>query len=81
MITQTISTSDLRDNMSDALEFASGKNVLVVTRRGKAEKAILDLDELEDLLAASNPDYLKVIKNARLSKELFSHDDVFGGLE
>lgn len=80
MGTNTISTTDLRDNMADALDTVSGDSVLVVTRRGKPEKAIVDLDMLEDLLAAQNPDYLTVIKKARESKELFSHNDVFGDL-
>jgi PHD/YefM family antitoxin component YafN of YafNO toxin-antitoxin module len=81
MSTKTVSTTDLRDNMADALEFATDKNVLVVTRHGKAEKAIIDLNELEDLLAASDSDYLAVIQAARCSDELFAHEDVFGDLE
>lgn len=81
MSAATISTTDLRDNMSDALDAVSGDSFLVVTRRGKPEKAIVDLDMFEDLLAASKPEYLKTIQKARASKELFSHDDVFGDLE
>ncbi len=80
MGTQTITTTDLRDNMAEALDGVSGDTVLVVTRRGKPEKAILDLDTFEDLLAAHNPEYLTVIQKARQSKELFSHEDVFGDL-
>lgn len=80
MTTKTISSTELRDNMAEALETVRGKEILVVTRRGKAEKAIIDLDELEDLLATSNPEYLVSIKKARESRELFSHDDVFGDL-
>jgi len=38
------------------------------------------LDKLEDLLAASNPDYLQTIREARESKEYFSHEEVFGDL-
>ena len=67
-------------NLSDALDSVVEGSILVVTRRGKPEKAVVDLDELEDLLAASNPAYLKIIKAARTSKELFSHQDVFGDL-
>ena len=80
MSTNTISSTDLRDNLSDALDGVTEGNILVITRRGKPEKAVVDLDELEDLLAASNPDYLKTIRAARNSKELFSHNDVFGDL-
>lgn len=83
MTTKTISTSDLRDNLAEALNAAKDKNILVVTRRGKAEKAIVDLDELEDLLAASDPEYLASIKEARAEVkrgDLFTMDDVFGDL-
>jgi prevent-host-death family protein len=80
MSTNTITTSDLRENMAEALDAVTGDMVLVVTRRGKPEKAIIDLDKLEDLLAASDPAYLESIREARESKELFSHEDVFGDI-
>lgn len=80
MSTKTISASKLRNNLADALDSLNEGDVLVVTRRGKSEKAIIDLDKLEDLLAASNLDYLKSIKEARRSPEYFSHEEVFGDL-
>lgn len=80
MTTKTVSASDLRTNLADALEAASGEDILIVTRRGKKERAIIDLDRLEDILAASDPEYLKTIKSARESKEYFSHEEVFGDL-
>lgn len=80
MGTKTISASDLRTNLSDALEAVSDDDILIVTRRGKKERAIVDLDKLEDLLAASDPVYLASIKDARDSTEYFSHEEVFGRL-
>ena len=80
MGTKTISASDLRTNLSDALDAVNHDDILIVTRRGKKERAIVDLDKLEDLLAASNPDYLASIKDARESTEYFSHEEVFGRL-
>lgn len=80
MGTKTISASDLRNGLADALDTVSPNDILIVTRRGKKERAIVDLDKLEDLLAASEPDYLAKIKEARESKEYLSHDDVFGDL-
>lgn len=80
MTLATVSASDLRSGLADALESANGKNIVIVTRRGRRERAIIDIDQLEDLLAASNPDYLAEIKEARRSKEYFSHQDVFGDL-
>ena len=80
MSTKTISASDLRNGLADALDAVSPDDVLIVTRRGKKERAIIDLDKLEDLLAASDPAYLARIKEARGSKEYLSHEDVFGDL-
>lgn len=80
MGTKTVSASTLRSNLSDALDAVSEDEILIVTRRGKKERAIIDLDKLEDLLAANNPEYLKAIRTARESKEYLSHDEVFGDL-
>jgi len=80
MTTKTVSASDLRTNLADALDAVSSEDILIVTRRGKKERAIIDLDRLEDILAVSDPEYLKTIKSARESKEYFSHEEVFGDL-
>lgn len=80
MSTKTISASDLRNGLADALDAVNSNDILIVTRRGKKERAIIDLDKLEDLLAASDPAYLQSIKEARESKEYLSHDDVFGDI-
>lgn len=79
MSTKTITASNLRTNLADALD-AVDDEILIVTRRGKKERAIIDLDKLEDLLAASKPEYLQKIKEARASKEYLSHEEVFGDL-
>ena len=55
-------------------------DILIVTRRGKKELAIIDLDKLEDLLAANDPNYLVSIKDARAGTEYFRHEEVFGHL-
>lgn len=83
MSTKTISASKLRNNLADALDSISDDGVLIVTRRGKSERAIIDLDKLEDLLAASDPEYLKSIAEAReqIKKgEVYSFEEVFGDL-
>lgn len=80
MSTKTLTVSELRGNLADSLDAIENDEILIVTRRGKKEKAIIDLDSLEDLLAASNPDYLKTIREARESKDYFSHEDVFGDI-
>lgn len=83
MSTKTISASRLRNNLADALDSLSEEDILVVTRRGKKERAIIDLDKLEDLLAASDPEYLKSIQEARAQikkGEVYSLEEVFGDL-
>lgn len=80
MSTKTVSVSDLRSNLADVLDAITKDDILIVTRRGKKERAIVDLDKLEDLLAAGDPDYLQKIREARRGKEYFSHEEVFGNL-
>lgn len=83
MGTKTISASKLRNNLADALDSISDNEVLIITRRGKSERAIIDLDKLEDLLAASDPEYLKSIAEAReqIKKgEVYTFEEVFGDL-
>jgi prevent-host-death family protein len=80
MSTKTVSASDLRTNLADALDAVDKDSILIVTRRGKKERAIIDLDKLEDLLAANDPSYLLAIKESRESKEYLNHDEVFGDI-
>lgn len=80
MGTKTLTASELRGNLADSLDSINNDEILIVTRRGKKERAIIDLDQLEDLLAVANPEYLKVIQAARNSQEYFSHEEVFGNI-
>ena len=84
MKTKFISATKLRDNLASILD-ATNKDhpVHIVTRRGRQEHAIVNLDKLEDLLAASDPEYLKDITEARqqaATGEVFALEDVFGDL-
>ena len=80
MAIKTLTASELRSNLADALETIENDEILIVTRRGKKERAIIDLDRLEDLLASADPLYLKSIREARESDEYFSHEEVFGDI-
>ena len=80
MSTKTLTVSELRGNLADSLDAIKHDEILIVTRRGKKERAIIDLDRLEDLLAVTDPSYLRTIKEARDSSEYFSHDEVFGDI-
>ena len=80
---KTITATNLRSNLAAALNSLSKNDVLIVTRRGKKERAIVDIDKYEDLLAASDPEYLASIKRAReeyKKGEVVSLNDAFGNL-
>ncbi len=83
MTTKTIDSSDLRNNLSSTIDAVTAGQTLIVKKRGKEQVAIIDIDTYEDLLEASNPEYLKSIKKAReeyKKGEIFSLEDVFGDL-
>jgi hypothetical protein len=78
-----ITSTTLRNNLSDALDKVSNKNYLLVSRGKKIDHALIDIDFLEDLLALKNKKYLKNIKNARKEYQdgsSLSHKQVFGDL-
>ena len=81
---KTISSTTLRNHLSDALKAVVGsKNLLLVTKKDRAVSALVDIDFLEDLLAAASPAYLKSIREARQDYRkgrVFTHEQVFGGL-
>lgn len=81
MTTKSITATKLRNNLASALEAVTDKDILVVTRRGKKERVIVDIDKFEDLLAASNPKYLDSIAEARAEYnkgETLTFEEVFG---
>lgn len=83
MNARTITASNLRSNLAAALSSVNKDNVLIVTRRGKQERAIVDIDKYEDLLATSDPKYLDSIKKAREEYKkgaVISFNDAFGNL-
>lgn len=81
MATKTIDVSDMRKNLSEALDAVrDNKNIILVKRRGKVESALIDIDSLEDMLAVQNPEYVKSIAEARATKKTYTPAEVFGGL-
>jgi len=79
-----IQASTLRSNLSKVLDSVEEKtDYVLVTKKGKPQVALVNLDFFEDLLALASPKYLKSIKSARaqIKKGLFySHEEVFGEL-
>lgn len=79
-----VSVASLRNNLADTIcEVGKSKDYLLVTKRGKAVSALVNLDFFEDLMALGNKRYLDSIKKARseIKKgEVFTHEEVFGNL-
>lgn len=79
-----VSMATLRNNLADAVnELDRNQEYMLITKRGKAVSALVNLDFFEDLLALTNKKYLKSIKKARNEVrlgEVMSHEEVFGDL-
>lgn len=81
MSTKTIDATVLRNHFGNALNALKNRDdVLLIRRRGKIERAIVNVDLLEDLLLLHDNKYLESIRKARSEKESFSHEEVFGNL-
>ena len=79
-----VNATVLRNHLSDALnEVSNNKEFLLVAKKGKITSALVNIDLFEDLLALSNKEYLRSIKEAREDYKkgnIFSHDQVFGNI-
>jgi len=79
-----VNATVLRNHLSDALnEVSKNKEFLLVAKKGKITSALVNIDLFEDLLALSNKEYLRSIKEAREDYKkgnIFSHDQVFGNI-
>lgn len=59
MGTKTIKSSDLRNNFGKKLRQLKKDDILIITRRGKGEKAIIDLELLKQLLDKNQQEQLE----------------------
>lgn len=79
-----VSSTVLRNHLADTLsEVSKKKDFLLVAKKGKITSAIVDIDFFEDLLALTDKDYLKSIKEARddyKTGRVKTFEDVFGEL-
>ncbi len=84
MKAKVVASTKLRENLADILDAINkDQPVVIISRRGKQEHAIVDLGKLEDLLATGDPNYLKDIAEARRQAadgEIFALEDVLGNL-
>lgn len=83
MGTKTIAAAKFRENFAATLNAIGDDDVVIITRRGKKERVVVDIDMFEDLLAASDPEYIKSIAKAReeaKNGDVFTFEEVFGNL-
>lgn len=84
MTYKLIPATTLRNHFSDALKSVIGsKQMLLITKKNKPVSAMVGIDFLEDLLAATSSSYLKSIREARADykkNRVFTHAEVFGNL-
>lgn len=79
-----ISSTKLRDNLADALRTVKHGKYLLVSQRGIIKKAIIDVEELEDLLSLHDSEYLESIKRAREDAKagrVYTMEEVFGNIK
>jgi prevent-host-death family protein len=77
-----VGTTVLRNNLADVIEEVSKKrDYLLVSKRGKINSVLVNIELFEDLLALANKKYLRSIKKAReeyQKGEVFTHKQAFG---
>lgn len=76
-----VSSTILRNNLSDSLSEVNKKDFLLVARKGKINSALVNIDFFEDLLALADKKYLASIKKARAeykNNDFLTHEQVFG---
>jgi PHD/YefM family antitoxin component YafN of YafNO toxin-antitoxin module len=77
-----VSTTTLRNNLADTIkEISKKKDFFLVTKRGKINSALVNIELFEDLLALTNKKYLNSIKKAReeyKKGKVFTHEQAFG---
>jgi hypothetical protein len=76
-MTKVIKSTDLRtDYAAIAKEIRGGNNVAVITKRGRPDLALVDLDYLEDLLESQDKSFQQSLRQAATEK-MYSLDEVF----
>ena len=77
----SISSAQLRSNLSESLDSVAKGNVVIVKRRGKPDVTLIDSDIVEDYIASQNPRLIKKVAKARAEKGGTNLDDLLADLE
>ncbi len=79
-MTTIVKTTELRDNYAEVSgQVRGGKDIAIITKRGKPDLGLIDLDYLEDLIEAHDPAFQKSLKAAAKEK-VYTLDEVFDNL-
>lgn len=80
-MTSIVKTTELRDNYAAVSGWVrGGKSIAIITKRGKPDLGLIDLDYLEDLIEAHDPEFQKSLKKAAKEKT-YTLDEVFNNLD
>ncbi|MCR4277685.1 MAG: type II toxin-antitoxin system Phd/YefM family antitoxin [Candidatus Berkelbacteria bacterium] len=76
-MTKVVKSTELRTSYAEiALAVRGGKNVAVITKRGRPDLALVDLDYLEDLIESHDKEFQKSLRQAAQEKT-YSLEEVF----
>jgi PHD/YefM family antitoxin component YafN of YafNO toxin-antitoxin module len=79
-MTTIVKTTQLREEYADiAKQIRGGKDVAIITKRGKPDLGLIDLDYLEDLIEAHDPEFQKNLKKSAKEKT-YTLKEVFDNL-
>lgn len=77
-MTTIVKTTELRDSYAAiAAKVRGSKIVAIITKRGRPDLGLVDLDYLEDLLEAQDPSFQASLRQAAKEKT-YSLEEVFG---
>lgn len=79
-MTTLVKATDLRSSYADVATNVRGhKTIAIITKRGRPDLALIDLDYLEDLLEAQDPKFQASLRKAAKEKT-YSLEEAFGNL-
>ena len=80
-MTTIVKATELRESYAAiADKVRGGKTMAIITKRGRPDLALIDLDYLEDLLESQDTEFLATLKVAAKDKS-YSLEEVFSNLE
>lgn len=83
-MTTIVNSTSLRNNLADSLRMVKRGKYLLISQKGVIKRAIIDIEELENLLSLHDDEYLKSIKRARADAQagrLYTFEEVFGNIK